>query len=485
MSVAALVLPHQLFDPHPAMQGASRIVLVEEPLFFTQYAFHAQKLRFHRETMTRYLRRLAAQGLQVDRVDAHELADTGAIATRLAASGVHAVRIVDPSDDWVEHRLAEAFARAGVGVTWLPDPHALTPESEARAWLDGRQRLFFTDFYITQRRRLGLLIDRNGKPAGGQWSFDPENRKKLPKGLAVPWTAFPEWSADTRAYVRQHYPSAPGADEGPAFPADHDEAAAWLERFVRERLPSFGDYEDAIAREHEVLFHSVLTPMLNVGLLSPTQVIDAALDADDVPLNALEGFIRQIIGWREFVRMVYRDRGRAQRTSNFWGFTHGMPRAFYDGTTGLEPVDHVVRRVLRTGWCHHIERLMILGNVMLLCEVHPDAVYRWFMELFVDAYDWVMVPNVYGMSQYADGGGMTTKPYISASAYVLKMSDFPKGEWCRTWDALYWRFIDRHAAVFEQNPRLAMMAKMRLKLGPKLEEHRRVAEDFLDRLHGR
>lgn len=484
MPVVALVLPHQLFDPNPVLHGATRVVLVEEPLLFTQYAFHAQTLRFRRESMTRYQARLRARGLRADRVEAHELADTGAIAVRLAAEGVRAVRIVDPSDDWVERRLRAAFARTGLAVTWLPDPHVLTPDTEARAWLEGRSRLLFTDFYVKQRQRLGLLLEPGGKPAGGQWSFDPENRKKLPKGHPVPWTTFPQWSPDTLTHVRTHYPSAPGTSDGPAFPADHAEAAAWLETFVRERLPSFGDYEDAIARDHDVLFHSVLTPMLNVGLLSPTQVIDAALEADDIPLNALEGFVRQVIGWREFIRLVYRDRGRRQRTSNFWGFTHQMPRAFYDGTTGLAPVDHVVRRLLRNGWCHHIERLMILGNAMLLCEIHPDAVYRWFMELFVDAYDWVMVPNVYGMSQYADGGGMTTKPYISASAYVLKMSDFPKGEWCRTWDALYWRFIDRYADVFEGNPRLAMMAKMRLKLGPTLDEHRRVADAFLERLHG-
>lgn len=483
MSTVALVLPHQLFDPHPAVHGADRVVLVEDPLFFTHYAFHAQKLRFHRESMARYRARLAARRVPVTLVDAHDLTETGAIADRLVAEQVRAVRIVDPSDDWVERRLKAAFARVGIGVTWLPDPHVLTPDAEAQAWLEGRTRLFFTDFYVKQRQRLGLLLDRHGKPLGGQWSFDPDNRKKLPKQHAVPWTTFPEWSAATRAHVRERYPDAPGTADGPAFPADHAEATAWLDRFVRERLPSFGDYEDAMAREHDVLFHSVLTPMLNVGLLSPTQVIDAAIEAHDVPLNALEGFVRQVIGWREFIRLVYRDRGRAQRTSNFWRFTHQMPRAFYDGTTGLDPVDHVIRRVLRNGWCHHIERLMILGNAMLLCEIHPDAVYRWFMELFVDAFDWVMVPNVYGMSQYADGGGMTTKPYISASAYVLKMSDFPKGEWCRTWDALYWRFIDRYADVFERNPRLAVMAKMRLKLGPKLDEHRRVADAFLARLY--
>lgn len=485
MAIVALVLPHQLFDPHPAIAGADRVVLVEEPLLFTQYAFHRQTLRFRRETMTRYHDRLASRGVRVELVEAHDLVDTGAIAARLAAEGVREVRLVDPTDDWIERRLRAAFARAGITATWLEDPHFLTPDTEAQAWLSGRTRLFFTDFYVKQRQRLGLLLDEAGKPEGGQWSFDPENRKRLPKGHPVPDTVFPRWSAAALGYVRGHFPHAPGTDDGPAFPAGHEEAAAWLQTFVRERLGSFGDYEDAMTREHDVLFHSVLTPMLNVGLLSPAQVVEAALaERSRVPLNALEGFIRQVIGWREYVRLVYRDRGGRQRTSNFWGFTRPMPRAFYDGTTGLEPVDIVVRRVLRTGWCHHIERLMVLGNAMLLCEVHPDAVHQWFMELFVDAYDWVMVPNVYGMSQYADGGGMTTKPYMSGSAYVLKMSDVPKGEWCGVWDALYWRFIDRHAAVFERNPRLAVMAKMRLRLGPKLREHIRVADAFLERLRG-
>ena len=160
-----------------------------------------------------------------------------------------------------------------------------------------------------------------------------------------------------------------------------------------------------------------------------------------------------------------------------------MPAALYAGTTGIDPVDHVVRAVLDTGYCHHIERLMILGNFMLLCDLHPDAVYRWFMELFVDAYDWVMVPNVYGMSQFADGGGMTTKPYFSGSGYVRKMSDFPKAVWCPVWDALYWRFVDRHANVFAANPRTAVLVRLRDKLGRKLAEHRRTADAYLTRLH--
>lgn len=284
--------------------------------------------------------------------------------------------------------------------------------------------------------------------------------------------------------MRAHFPDAIGSDAEFGYPTDHAGAAAWLDGFVRERLASFGDYEDAISTAHDVLFHSVLTPMLNVGLLSPRQVIDAVIaQAGRVPLNSLEGVVRQVIGWREFVRLVYLTRGRGQHTRNFWGFTRDIPAAFYDGGTGIGPVDHVVRQVLRTGYCHHIERLMILGNFLLLCDIHPDVVYRWFMELFVDAYDWVMVPNVYGMSQHADGGLMTTKPYISGSSYVLKMSDFKKGAWCAVWDALYWRFVNRHADFFGANPRMAVIVKMKDKLGDRLKEHLRVADAFLAQLH--
>jgi deoxyribodipyrimidine photolyase-related protein len=159
-----------------------------------------------------------------------------------------------------------------------------------------------------------------------------------------------------------------------------------------------------------------------------------------------------------------------------------MPAAFYDGTTGIEPVDAVIQRALRTGYCHHIERLMVLGNFMLLCEISPDAIYQWFMELFIDSYDWVMVPNVYGMSQHADGGMITTKPYISGSAYILKMSNFKRGPWCPIWDALYWRFIDKHRDFFAGNPRMSVMVKQCERMGSKLKEHHAVAEKFLNQL---
>jgi deoxyribodipyrimidine photolyase-related protein len=223
--------------------------------------------------------------------------------------------------------------------------------------------------------------------------------------------------------------------------------------------------------------------MLNIGLLSPQDIIDRAMAyADRVPLNSLEGFVRQVIGWREFVRAIYRTRGVQQRTTNYWNHERKIPSSFYDGSTGIEPVDVVIRRVLELGYCHHIERLMILGNFMLLCDFDPDEVYRWFMELFIDAYDWVMVPNVYGMSQHADGGLMTTKPYISGSSYVLRMSSFKKGPWCEIWDALYWRFMNKHRSFFAGNARMGVMVSQLDKMGSKLDKHLAVAEKFLKEL---
>ena len=179
-----------------------------------------------------------------------------------------------------------------------------------------------------------------------------------------------------------------------------------------------------------------------------------------VASDSTEGFIRQLIGWREFIRGIYIAKGSFERTNNYWGFKSKIPKSFYDGTTGIEPLDSSIKKVSDTGYIHHIERLMIVGNFMLLCEFDPDEVYRWFMEVSIDSFDWVMVPNVYGMSQFADGGMMSTKPYISSSNYILKMSDYKKGDWCEIWDALYWNFINENRDFFRKNPRTSMMINM-------------------------
>lgn len=223
--------------------------------------------------------------------------------------------------------------------------------------------------------------------------------------------------------------------------------------------------------------------MLNIGLLLPMQIVNAAIhysNQNNISLNSLEGFIRQIIGWREFIRGVYIYKGSIERTTNFWQFHKPIPTAFYTGTTGIEPIDSTIKKLLATGYNHHIERLMILGNFMLLSEYHPNKVYQWFMEMYIDAYDWVMVPNVYGMSQFADGGIMSTKPYISGSNYVLKMSNYKKGTWCEIWDALFWHFLNKQRAFFQSNPRLGMLIKTYDKMSAeKKEQQNSIIEQYI------
>jgi deoxyribodipyrimidine photolyase-related protein len=483
----ALIYPHQLFPDHPAVADADICVLVEEPLLFTQYRFHAKKLLLHRAAMQSYAARLREQGTRVRYVESGEVGVTADVSVVLKALDATHVRFVDPCDDWLQQRLTAALRKAGVEFTIHEDPHFLTPSHVFEEFIAGRQKLFFNEFYVLQRRRLRILLTELGRPIGGKWSYDPANRKKLPGGLPIPPIVWPMPSGEVlraEEYIRQRFPQAAGDASNFCYPTTPEQASACFDDFLDQRFHAFGEYEDAILADETFLFHSVLTPALNCGLISPRQVIDKALEhAERVPLNSLEGFLRQVVGWREYMHGVYRQFGRLQRTRNFWAHRCPMPRAFYDGTTRIAPVDAVIQRVLTHAYCHHIERLMILGNFMLLCEIDPDAIYQWFMELFIDAYDWVMVPNVYGMSQHADGGLMTTKPYISGSSYILKMSNFRRGPWCPIWDALYWRFIDRHRAFFTGNPRMSVMVTQCDRMGSRLAEHLRIADGFLEGLH--
>ena len=320
-----------------------------------------------------------------------------------------------------------------------------------------------THFYIAQRKRLKVLLDGD-KPFGGKWSFDPENRKRVPRGLHLiqPPSCKPNpFTEEAKSYVGKYFSGNPGTTEDFFYPVTHEESEQWLNHFLKEKLQNFGDYEDAILKDEPFLFHSVLTPMLNIGLLTPDQILKKTARLCGKKQSTPQ-FPRGFYPAGHWMAGVHAGRlppERGEREDNqLLSASHGScPHPFYTGTTGLEPVDTVIHRLLQHAYAHHIERLMILGNIMVLCEIDPDEVYRWFMELFIDAYDWVMVPNVYGMSQYADGGMITTKPYISSSNYIRKMSDFKEGPWCEVWDGLYWRFIRKHRDFFSRNPRMKVM----------------------------
>ena len=485
---AAVVYPHQLFPDTRWLLGIKHIYVVEDPLLFRQYRFCRQKLMLHRASMKRYADGLKEQGKTVHYIDAMEIEHTGELGSRLEADKVHSLRAMDPEDHNLLLRLGAGCRRHQIELAVQPDPHFLTSVQDIEEFVGTKKKLFFTNFYIEQRKRLGVLLEQDQRPQGGKWSFDTENRKRLPAGHEPPeceLAAEDAYSKEASKYIGKHFSEAYGDPEPLWYPTSAQGCQRHLKSFLAQRFGLFGDYEDSISREHVFLYHSVITPMLNVGLISPEAVVEAVLKAGQggrVPMNSLEGFVRQVIGWREYMRLVYRKLGTQQRTRNYWGHARELPRCFYDGTTGIEPVDQTIRRVLKYGYCHHIERLMILGNFMLLCEFHPDAIYRWFMELFVDAYDWVMVPNVYGMSQHADGGLITTKPYISGSSYVLKMSDYKKGAWAAVWDGLYWRFVSNHREFFSRNPRMKVMVSQVDRMGQKLQEHHRNAEQFLSTL---
>ncbi|MEM6335749.1 MAG: FAD-binding domain-containing protein, partial [Bacteroidota bacterium] len=266
----------------------------------------------------------------------------------------------------------------------------------------------------------------------------------------------------------------------------HAEAAKWLDAFVEERLYRFGPYEDAFEPGQSHFYHGVLTPMLNIGLITPQQVIDAVMESEgDVAIESLEGFVRQVIGWREFMRATYDLEGVDMRNGNMWNFKRQLPDAWYDGTTGLAPVDDVIQRVLKTGYANHIERLMVLGNALYLSRVHPREVYRWFMEMFVDAYDWVMVPNTYGMSQHADGPTITTKPYFSGSNYLRKMSHYSNGDWQAEWDGLFWTFMRDYREEIEGYRRMSMLTGHLDRMSDeKMNGHEEAAQRYMDRVFG-
>jgi len=587
------VFPHQLFDP----AGAPRVVVVEEHLFFTQYPFHAGKLAFQRAAMRQWAHDLRAAypspaplpvyvgaatggGLHDIRKlvpalaaahdkpaapkcasDAPWLVDVASARELTGAVGGPAAQlhVCDVVDDWLRRRLSKAAAASGAEINWVETPNFMTAPSDFGPYFEEQKKsskrpFFFAKFYTWQRQRLGILLNKDGtSPVGGKWSFDAENRKKVPKGTHPPLPPLPvDKAAEAAAgggksrddaidlddaaanasrsprrilaeaiqYVERHFPSAYGtldpwrnlssawasgdaggpgktvkagaAAKATPFPFTRGGAAALLEDFVAgPRMRGFGDYEDAMLTGDAFLWHSLLSTSINAGLVDPRAVVDRVVREhkerpSHAPLAATEGFVRQLIGWREFVRAVYEVDGRRQRTCNSYGFTRRMPEAFWLGQSGIHPVDVVTRRVLRHGYCHHIERLMVAGCFFLLCEIRPDDVYEWFSALFLDAYDWVMVPNVYGMSQGSDGGVMMTKPYVCGSNYLLKMGDWDKAvpvhfgqatngakapaattvkqpksaggrTWAEVWDGLFWRFLATHRERIKANPRLGML----------------------------
>lgn len=487
LKTAQLIFPNQLFQEISFLEKEIPVFLVEEFLFFKQYTFHQQKLAFHRATMKFYENFLLEKGFRVQYIESiSELSDIRNLIGFLEQEGFEKIKIIDVCDDWLEKRIL----KTKLEVEIIENPSFINSKEDLKVYFEGKKHYHQTDFYKQQRISRNILLE-NGKPVGGKWTFDTENRKKYPKNKKAPSISFPQnnrFYEEAKVYVYENFGNHYGElTDYQIYPTTFSEAEIWLENFLENRFLEFGIYEDSIVEHEHFLHHSVLSPLMNIGFLTPNIILEKSIEfaqKNEIPLNSLEGFIRQILGWREFIRGIYLYKGSFERTRNFWNHQRKIPKSFYDGTTGIAPIDKTIKKILKTGYAHHIERLMILANFMNLCEFHPDDVYQWFMEMFIDAYDWVMVPNVYGMSLFADGGLMSTKPYISGSNYLKKMSDYSTENWGEIWDSLFWNFIAKNQEFFRKNPRLSMMLITWNKMTEQQKElHLVRAQNFLEKLH--
>lgn len=397
----------------------------------------------------------------------------------------------------------------GLSLILLESPKFFLKQKDVLLEFKKEKKLFMKTFYEKQRRRFGYLMQEE-KPMGGQFSFDSMNRKKLPKNISLADPPLSKLKLRNRQdpelrelanWINVAFSEHAGQVDISKFCWDLDRAEALesLGSFVNSRLPIFGPYQDALTNRSDFVFHSLLSPALNMGLLTPREVIEKACsiltefeglprppsqafhDIDGkILLGSLEGFLRQILGWREFVRGIFLTRRDQMQNTNYWNHHRTPKESFLNGKTGLAPFDFSVRKLQRTGYAHHIERLMVQANLFNLCEISPEIVYRWFMEQFIDSSEWVMHANVYGMGLMSDGGIFATKPYICGSNYLLKMGDFPKGPWCEVWDGLYWRWISRNKETLKRNPRMSLVTKQLEKMNHERKEHLEcLAEDFL------
>ncbi|MDJ0928848.1 MAG: cryptochrome/photolyase family protein [Gammaproteobacteria bacterium] len=470
-------------------QGAL-VFMAEDYETCRRLRYHKHKLVLMLAAMRAHAELLRREGFTVDYLplsDAvNRLSMTEKLRHLLSRTGFRELVHFEIEDPMMEKRIAAFAKRYDLRRTVVPTPMFLNTRDEFADWLSARSTPRMADFYRQQRKQRGLLLDESGRPLGGRWSLDAENRKSLPPGVPVPDLPRPRRGRHVQPVcdlVNEYFPDHPGRTDDFWLPTTRAQATDWLKDFLEQRFSCFGDYEDALTSRSDAVFHSALSPLMNIGLLPPGEVISKALNfANDerIALNSVEGFVRQIVGWREFVRGIYHARGQSMARRNFWGHQRGLTADWYAGTTGILPLDQVIHKVDRLGWAHHIERLMVVGNMMVLCEIAPRAAYRWFMELFVDSAHWVMNPNVYGMALFADGGTFTTKPYICGSNYLLRMGDYERGPWTDIVDGLFWRFVRKHRQWFASQPRLGMLVSNLDRMPhDRLRRLEQCAEEFL------
>ncbi len=466
-----IVLGNQLFTlEHIKKTKVSMVFMAEDFGLTTNHKHHKLKILMFLWSMRQYRDNLIKNGYTVfyhsiDEESFHDKYEDKLLKV-IKDNDIEKLKYFEIEDNDFEDKIVNFINKQNIDKEVIQTPMFLTSRKEFFEFAKEQKKLIrMASFYQKIRTKMNILIDENNKPIGGKWSYDEDNRKKIPKNTLIP--KIPNINNrhdinDLKSIINVKFKNHPGLVNNLWMPTNRDESLNWLDEFFKEKFIKFGDYEDAVVSENNFLFHSAISPILNMGLLTPKEVIQKALDfakLNSIPINSLEGFIRQIIGWREFIRGIYHYKGEEEQTSNFWKHDRKLTTDWYEGTTGITPLDDAIKDCIKYGYTHHIPRLMIICNIMNLSKIDPNEIYKWFMEMFVDSSDWVMVPNVYGMGTFADGGIFATKPYSCGSNYILKMSNYKKDEWCDIVDGLYWIFMKDNIAFFKSNPRLAILVK--------------------------
>jgi deoxyribodipyrimidine photolyase-related protein len=485
------------------LDRARDVVLMAEVMGeCTSVRHHRQKIALVLSAMRHFTRALAARGVPVDHVRLDDPGNTGSLRGEVVRAvrrhGAGRIVATEPGEWRVREDMRGWAAAAGVPVELRDDTRFICSLADFASWAEGRRTLRMEYFYRGMRRRTGLLMEGD-EPAGGQWNFDAENRKRLPHDVHPPPRFRVAPDAITREVldlVAARFPDHWGGLDGFAWPVTAADAEAALDRFIAERLPRFGDYQDAMAEAEPTLFHALLSTSLNLGLLLPLDVCrraEAAWRDGRAPLNAVEGFIRQILGWREYVRGLYWLKMPEYARMNALGADRALPGFYWSADSGMACIDAVVRQTHDLAYAHHIQRLMVTGNFALLAGLDPVEVNDWYLCVYADAFEWVELPNTHGMALHADGGVMASKPYAASGRYIDRMSDHCRhcrydvreavGERACPFNALYWDFLARHRTRFERNPRMAQMYRTMDRMDrAKVTAMRQQATSFLDRV---
>lgn len=455
------------------------VLMMEVDEESTHVPSHKQRSALFLSAMRHFARELADDGFRVRYVEIDDPHNTHAFETEIRRAceimGPDTVEVIHPGEWRVLDRIEGLRGWLGIPVNIHEDSHFLCSIEGFAEWANGRKSLVMEHFYRRERRRLGVLMTESGDPVGGAWNFDKENREPFKRSPRPPAPYTPRPDAITREVfdlVARRFEGNPGSLDSFRWPVTRREAQRALDDFIENRLPRFGAHQDAMWTGQPFLYHALLSPAMNLKLLDPREVYTAALDAydrGDAPINCVEGFVRQIIGWREFMRGVYWTQGRGYASRNHLRQRGSLPSVYWNGDTDMVCMRECVGQVLEHAFGHHIQRLMITGGFALIAGVHPRAISDWYLAMYADAVDWVTLPNTLGMSQFADSGVVATKPYAASGRYVSRMSNYcdkcrfdpskRTGENACPFTTFYWDFLIRQRERLRGNHRMAMILK--------------------------